>query len=209
MSNHILTPFHSGFIPGDSSVYQLLSLYDYICRYLDNGVTTQAIFFIYISKAFDKVWHRGLVSKLETIAVRGGLLNWFKNYSAGRRQAVVIKWCRSDYTDVSARAPQGSVLGPLLFLIYINDIVIDIELVIQIFADDTSLYLCLHNDDACAEILNSHLEKISVWATTWKITFNNIKAELRKISWKREPQPLPLNFENVVFKDRENQKILV
>ena len=87
--------------------------------------------------------------------------------------------------------PQGSVLGPLLFLIYINDIVIDIELVINIFADDTSMYLCLDNDDVCAEILNSHLEKISVWATTWKITFNNIKAELMNISRKREPQPFP------------------
>ena len=70
------------------------------------------------------------------------------------------------------------------------------------------MYLCLDNDDVCAEILNSRLEKISVWATIWKITFNNIKAELRKISRKGEPQPLPLNFENVVFKDRENHKHL-
>ena len=128
---------------------------------------------------------------------------------AGRRRAVVIKGYRSDYTYVSAGVPQESVLGPLLFLIYINDIVIDIELVINIFADDTSMYLCLDNDDVCAEILNSRLEKISVWATIWKITFNNIKAELRKISRKGEPQPLPLNFENVVFKDRENHKHLV
>ena len=82
---------------------------------------------------------------------------------AGRRQAVVIRGCRSDYTDVSAEVPQGSALGPLLFLIYINDIVIDIESVIKLFADDTVVYLCLDNDDVRAEILNSDLEKISEW----------------------------------------------
>ena len=111
-------PFNSfsiRFHPGYSSVYQLLSLYDDLCRSLDNGVTTQAIFFD-ISKAFDNVRHRGLVSKLEAIGIRGGLLNWFKNYLAGRRQTVVIKGCRSDYTDVSGGVPQGSVLGPLLNL---------------------------------------------------------------------------------------------
>ena len=73
-TNYLLTPFQSGFIPGDSSVYQLLSLYD-ICRSIDNGVTTQAIVF-YISKAFDKVWHHGLVRPpLEAIGIGGGLLN--------------------------------------------------------------------------------------------------------------------------------------
>ena len=65
----------------------------------------------------------------------------------------------------------------LLFLIYINDIVIDIESVIKVLADDTSMYLCLDND-VRVEILNSDLEKISAWATTWKVTFNNIKTEL-------------------------------
>ena len=95
-----------------------------------------------------------------------------------------------------------------LFLIYINDIVIDIESVIRLFADDTGMYLCLDNDDVRGEILNCDLEKISAWATTWKITFNNIKTELMKMSRKRELQPLPLNFENVVLKDRENHKHL-
>ena len=76
------------------------------------------------------------------MGIRGGQLKWFKKkYLTGRRLAVVIKGCRSDYTDVSAGVPQGSVLGYVLFLIYINDIVRDIESVIKLFADDTDLAL--------------------------------------------------------------------
>ena len=71
------------------------------------------------------------------------------------------------------------------------------------------MYLCLDNDDVRAEILNSDLEKISAWANTWKVAFNDIKTEVMNISRKRESQLLPHNFENVVLKDRENHKHLV
>ena len=116
-----MTSSQSGFIPGDSAVHQMISLYDDFCRPLDNGVTTQAIFFD-ISKAFDKVWHRGLLRKLEAMGIRGTSIAWFKNYLAGRRQTAVIKGCKSDYSNVSASAgvPQGSVLGHFLFLIHIT-----------------------------------------------------------------------------------------
>ena len=78
---------------------------------------------------------------------------------AERKQAVVLHSSRSDYITVPAGVPQGSVLGPLLFLIYINDIVEDIESVIKLFADDTSMYLCLENLHFRAEMLNNDLEK--------------------------------------------------
>ena len=77
------------------------------------------------------------------LGVRGTLLAWFKNYLAGRRQAVVIKGRKSDYANVSEGVPQGSVLGPFLFLLYINDIVKDIESVIKLFAYDTSITYAL------------------------------------------------------------------
>ena len=95
ITNHLVTPFQSGFILGDSTVYQLISLYDDFCRSLDDRVTTQAIFFD-ISKAFDKVWHRGLLCKLEAKGIRGTLLAWVKIFLAGRRQVVVLKGCKSD-----------------------------------------------------------------------------------------------------------------
>ena len=114
-----------------------------------------------ISKAFDRVWHTGLLSKLEAVSIRGKLLNWFRDYLSCHMQATVIKGEKSKFKSVSAG---GSVLGPLLFLIYSNDIVNNIESMIKLFADDTSLSLALNNPDSRAEILNHDLEKINEWA---------------------------------------------
>ena len=83
-----------------------------------------------------------------------------------------MKGEKSDFKNVSPGVPQGSVLGPLLFLIYINDIVNNIESVIKLFADDTSLSLALNNPDSRAEILNHDLEQINEWAKKWKVRFN-------------------------------------
>ena len=90
-------------------------------------------------------------------------------------QATVIKGEKSNFKSVSAGIPQGSVLGPLLFLIYFNDIVNNTESVIKLFADDTSLSLALNNPDSQAEILNDDLETINKWAKKWKVRFNKEK----------------------------------
>ena len=155
-TNSLLTLSQSGFIPHDSTTFQLLTMYDDFCKSLDNRQTTQCIYFD-ISKAFDRVWHRGLIRKLYAIGVRGTLLTWFKDYLANRTQAVVIKGKTSTYLNVPSGVPQGSVLGPLLFLIYINDIVKDIESTIKLFADDTSIYLNIDNPERRNFILNSDL----------------------------------------------------
>ena len=76
---HIINPCQSGFVPGDSTVYQLLSIYDDFCKSLDNHIPTQAIFFD-ILKAFDRVWHQGLLHKLHAIGIQGTLHKWFTDY---------------------------------------------------------------------------------------------------------------------------------
>ena len=179
-TNEIITNSQSGFTQGDSTVYQLLNIYDDFCSSLDRGTITQAIFFD-ISKAFDRVWHRGLLHKLNSFGIRGNLNRWFKDYLSNRQQAVVIQGCRSDYLPVTAGVPQGSVLGPLLFLVYINDINLDIESISKLFADDTSIYLSLNENNIRGEILNSDLEKIKAWASKWKVNFNCQKTELLNI----------------------------
>ena len=140
INNNILTKFQSGFIRGDSTTNQLLYIYNDFCKAIDEGKEVRVVF-CDISKAFDRVWHRGLIHKLFNIGIRDDLLDWFKSYLMNRQQRVVLNNTNSDWRPLSAGVPQGSILGPLLFLIYINDIVNDISSQIRLFADDTSLYI--------------------------------------------------------------------
>jgi hypothetical protein len=89
--------------------------------------------------------HKGLIHKLKQSGISGNLLKWFQNYLYGREQRVVINGSNSNMLPVKAGAPQGSILGPLLFKIFINDIVNEINAEIKLFADDTSLYLIIDN----------------------------------------------------------------
>ena len=128
--------------------------------------------FLDISKAFDKVWHDGLLYKLEQNGITGHLLLLLKNYLSNRKQRVVINGSLSDYSKIEAGVPQGSVLGPLLFLVYINDLEKDIKSNIKFFADDTMLFSIVNNPEISAEELNHDLDKICQWAHQWKMDFN-------------------------------------
>ena len=107
----------------------------------------------------------------------GDALAWFKTYLSDRKQRVVLPSTVSDCTLLRAGVPQGSILGPLLFLLYINDIVTDIGSHIRLFADDTSLFIIVDNPITAANCLNTDLNKISRWAATWLVTFNPTKTE--------------------------------
>ena len=98
-------------------------------------------FLQYISKAFDRVWHSGIICKLLAAGVTGEVLAWFKDYLKDRKHRVILPSTTSDWVYIQAGVPQGSILGPLLFLLYINDIVTDIGSNIRLFADDTSLFI--------------------------------------------------------------------
>ena len=128
--------------------------------------------FLDISKAFDKVWHDGLLFKLKTYGVEGDLLLLLKNYLKNRKQRVVLNGQTSEWRKLISGVPQGSVLGPLLFLIYINDLPDGKTLICQIFADDTSLFSKVQDINRSANELNCDLEKVSNWAYQWKMQFN-------------------------------------
>ena len=97
--------------------------------------------FLDISKVFDKVWHEGLIFKLKTYGAEGNLLKLLENYITDRQQRVVLNGRTSSWQNVYAGVPQGSVLGPLLFLIYVNHLPDELTSMCKIFADDTSLFL--------------------------------------------------------------------
>ena len=126
IQNQVFTPFQSGFIQGELTTYQLLDLYDTFCEAVDNGKEVRVVV-LDITKAFDRVWHRGLLHKLHSIGISGYLLKWFESYLTNRQQRVVINGKMSSYLKVPVWVPQGSILGSLLFLIYINDIVLELN----------------------------------------------------------------------------------
>ena len=110
-----------------------------------------------ISKAFDKVWHEGLIYKIKSMGISGELLNLLENYLSDRYQMVVLNGQTSSWTPVLAGVPQGSILGPLLFLIYINDLPNELQSNAKLFADDTSLFAVANDKNVCANIINNDL----------------------------------------------------
>ena len=124
------------------------------------------------------------------------MLQWFSNYLHGRKQRVVLPGATFDWSTIRAGVPQGSILGPLLFLIYIYDIVEDILSSIGLFADDTSLYIIVDDPKESAITLNSDLQKIQKWASEWLVTLNPAKSEALLHSRKINKPYHPLLFFN-------------
>ena len=206
--NDILSPLQSGFIPGDSTTNQLTFLYNTFCKASDSGKEVRVVF-CDVSKAFDRVWHKGLLCKLKAAGITGSLLSWFSSYLSERRQRVILPGTQSDWNYIHAGVAQGSILGPLLFLLYINDIVKDIGSNIRLFADDTSLFLVVDNPNTAAETLNADLEKITEWAKTWLVKFNPAKTGSLLISRKiMQPVHPPLHMINQQIKEVKNHKHL-
>ena len=160
LENNVITPFQFGFVPGDSTVNQLVDLRNTFSRALDEGKEVHVVF-CDTSKAFDRVWHKGLIAKLQHYGISGGLLSWFESYLSSRVQRVVLPGGKSEWLEIKAGVPQGSILGPLLFILYINDIVHGIHSNIRLFADNTTLYIRVDFPDSAAQILNVDLHRIS------------------------------------------------
>jgi len=140
---------------------------------LDEGKPFDVIYLDF-AKAFDKVPYERLFKKLISHGIGGKLLGWIKNWLTGRRQKVSINKTYSDWKKVLSGVPQGSVLGPVLFLIYINDIDVSIVSKLCKFADDTKLGRGVVEEED-AQKLREDLQRIYKWSVDWQMLFNTDK----------------------------------
>ena len=172
IENELISPNQSGFKPGDSCINQLLAITHEIYKSFDDGFEVRGVF-LDISKAFDKVWHEGLIFKLKQNGISDNLLNLLCDFLRNRKQRVLLNGQVSDWPDVRAGVPQGSILGTLLFLIYINNLSEGLSSNAKLFADDTSLFSVIHDSNTSALELNSDLARTNRWEFQWKMNFNS------------------------------------
>ena len=198
--NNLISPNQSGFRPGDSCVNQLLAITHEIYKSFDEGLEVRGVF-LDISKAFDKVWHEGLLLKLNQNGISGNLLNLLRDFLSCRKQRVVLNGQHSSWDNVTAGVPQGSILGPLLFLIYVNDLPNNLSSNCKLFADDTSLFSVVNNIHTSAATLSQDLNGITNWAFQWKMIFNpDLSKQAQEVIFSRKIKKLlhpTLLFNNI------------
>ena len=170
--NKLLYKFQFGFRADHSPQLALVYLIDKISNALENGEYVLGVFLDF-SKAFDTVNHSILFDKLNHYGIRGNALQWFRSYLSCRKQFVVYEGCESAHKFITCGVPQGSILGPLLFLIYINDLaLVSDKLFALLFADDSNMFLSGRNPDSLIESMNIELEKVIDWLNVNKLSLN-------------------------------------
>ena len=169
----LLNPNQSGFRPGDSAMNQLLSIIHSVFEAFDCNPTLEVrSVYLDISKAFDRMWHDGLIYKLWRCGISGSLLLLLRRFLSNRKQSAVLNGQSSGWRNISAGVLQGLILGPLFFLIYINDLSQNLRCSVKLFADDTSLFNIVKDTSAAASDMNHDLDLIRLWAPNWRMSFN-------------------------------------
>ena len=186
LSQHnILCDEQHGFRHGRSCETQLLFTINDFAESLNNNGQTDAILLDF-SKAFDKVSHQHLYHKLHHYGIRGNTLEWLKDFLTGRRQQVLVNGEQSDVSQVTSGVPQGTVLAPLLFLCFINDLPKNILSTVRLYADDVILYTPINSKEDCYQ-LQKDLTILERWENKWKMAFNVKKCEFIRITYKKKP----------------------
>ena len=153
-----------------SCATQLIQLIEELARNTSQGRQTDLILLDF-SKAFDRVNHMTLLHKLHQHGVRGNTLSWIKAFLIGRSQTVILEGESSSEIPVTSGVPQGSVLGPLLFLLYINDLPENIHSQARLSADDTAIYITINNHSD-SDTLQQDLDTLHTWERLWDMDFN-------------------------------------
>ena len=209
----LFTDIQYGFRSFRSTADILTVLTDRFYRCLDKGGCSRAIG-LDISKAFDRVWHAGLLYKLKAYGICGEIFNIISSFLSDRSLKVVLDGKSSDTFKVNAGVPQGSLLGPTLFLLFINDLPDSVLCRLALYADDSTLYSSCKqaanqaSQDRLASELDIDLNTIVEWGKSWLVTFNAGKTQLISLDRSRDPLNPPISMAGHALEERPSMKLL-
>ena len=205
----VLYEYQFGFRRKRSTHLALITLIDQLTQAIENGEYVIGVFLDF-SKAFDTVDHKILLDKLYHYGVRGCAHKWFTSYLTGREQFVTYNGVKSHNQFIKCGVPQGSILGPLLFLLYINDLASVCQYTFPIlFADDSNLFIGGNDADLTMETLNTELKEISIWLKANKLTLNIKKTHFMIFSSKNKPHPdMNINIDGEIINETSKTKFL-
>ena len=210
VTNDLLNERQSGYRPGHNTQLQLVYLVDKLHKSLDDGEDL-TIVYLDISRYFEKIWHEGLLAKCQQeFGIHGNVLNWLQSYLSDRSQIVQVDQQESECLNLNYGVPQGSVLGPLLAIMYLNGLGNITENEMLFFADDSSVFTNYKTGDihGAEASLQRDLSKIHEYGSKWAITFNAKKTSLQTFT--RRPAPLlpHLLFDNQEIPVKDSHKHL-
>ena len=193
-SNKLFSPYQCGFIDKRSTTLQLFYVLDKWTEIIDDGGTIDAIYMDFM-KAFDEVPHERLLKKVEAYDIGGPLLGWIRSFLTGRKQRVRVGEDSSKWTQVTSGIPQGSVLGPTLFVLYINDLPDSIQnnSTAVMFADDTKLF-ARTDTSKDKEKIQEDLDCVCKWSSLWLFKFHPDKCKVLSLGYKLDETPPTFNM---------------
>jgi len=191
LTKNCINKTQHGFLPKRSCVTNLLTFLEETTKNIDEGTPTDVVYLDF-SKAFDTVPHQRLLIKMTELHVHPSIICWVKNWLHNRAQRVTIGGSESEWLPVTSGVPQGSVLGPILFLLYINDIDDGLTSKIIKFADDTKIYRAINDENDPIE-LQKDIDRVVDWSTTWQMKFNTSKCKVVHIGRNNTSQTYAMN----------------
>ena len=181
--NNLVTDYQHGFVSGRSCSTNLLAVLDAWTETLENEGCVDTVYLDF-ANAFDTVPHERLLRKLSGLGVHGKILTWIRSFLSGRTQRVIVDGEESEWKDVVSGIPQGSVLGPMLFVCFVNDLPNVVTSSVLLFADDTKIFTEVPVNQ---QTLQQDLDKLQIWSNEWQLRFNATKCKVMHLGKQSDP----------------------